>query len=253
MAYLYSDMYHVDQELNLVSLIPDGTTVSTLFKYLKANEGADIMLVNKIGMERTEGNVSFDDEVIVTSPDGTVQNVYFLSFMEESQNTEAYLLSNVFTVDQGAKTISGVPENTNYEVFMGLLIEAPNASVELMDDQGLVVESGKIGEGFSVKVTSSDGLKEVVYAINLLVSVDLGTTETFRIYPNPARDFIFVKGMKQNSNLVISNISGVIVKMYSTEQVQEGSISVSDLPQGIYLIYMQSINSVTPPVRFIKN
>ena len=52
-AYLYSDFYQVDQDLQLVSYIPMGTNVQTLFKYLHSNEGASMKLVNKAGEERT--------------------------------------------------------------------------------------------------------------------------------------------------------------------------------------------------------
>jgi hypothetical protein len=44
-AWLYSDLYEVDQALQLVSYVPQGTNVQTLFKYLHPNDGASVKLI----------------------------------------------------------------------------------------------------------------------------------------------------------------------------------------------------------------
>jgi hypothetical protein len=77
-AYLYSDLYHVDQNFKLVSYVPQGINVQSLFKYLHPNAGASVKLLNKAGQERMTGDVVSDDQIIVSSADQTVQHVYFI-------------------------------------------------------------------------------------------------------------------------------------------------------------------------------
>jgi len=98
-AYLFSDMYDVDQDNKIVAGIPTGTRVPALFDLLKPNEGATMVLYDKAGNVRTQGDVAYDDIVVVTSKDGTVSNTYYLQFIEEPLGKLAYVHSDVLTID----------------------------------------------------------------------------------------------------------------------------------------------------------
>lgn len=69
---------------------------------------------------------------------------------------------------------------------------------------------------------------------NSYVSVKNINSDTYSVFPNPANDFVFVKGLKSNdSELVIRNIIGKEVKR---EKIGINSrISVSDLNPGVYI------------------
>jgi hypothetical protein len=149
-AYLYSDLYHVDQDFKLVSCVSQGTNVQTLFTHLHPNAGASVKLLNKAGQEKTMGNVEADDEIIVSAADQTVQNVYFIQFLEEGNGSKAYVLSDVLKVDQILKEISGLQENTSYETFLGQIKPAPEATVVLLDYQQQAVTSGMIAHGYTL-------------------------------------------------------------------------------------------------------
>jgi hypothetical protein len=251
-AWLYSDFYQVDQELKLVSFVPQGTNVQTLFTHLLPNDGASVKLLNKAGDERMLGDVVSDDEIVVTSADQTVHHVYFIQLLEEGNGSKAYVLSDVLNVDQIQKVISGLQENTPYNTFLSLIQPAPEATVALLDNQQQTVTSGIIAHGYTLKVTSGDGIKVVNYTISMLTSVDQWMTEPLKVYPNPASDRIFIEGTGINGHLVIKNISGRTVKIVDNKEVLSGSVSVGDLTPGIYLIYLNNKGSYSRPVKLIK-
>ena len=66
------------------------------------------------------------------------------------------------------------------------------------------------------------------------------------IYPNPARDEIFIKSEAQIKRVEICDISGRIVKTLYATSLQNGvqRISVSDLPQGVYLLRIYTENGM---------
>jgi hypothetical protein len=251
-AYLYSDFYQVDQDFKLVSYVPQGTNVQTLFTHLYPNAGASVKLLNKAGDERMMGDVVSDDEIVVTSADQTVQQVYFIRLVEEGNGSKAYVLSDVLNVDQIQKQISGLLENTPYETFISLIKPAPEATVVLLDNEQQTVTSGVVAHGFTLVVSSGDGLKVVNYTISKLTSVDPRMIEALKIYPNPASDRIFVEGAGMNDHLVIKNISGRIVKLIDNKELLTGSVSVEDLSPGIYLIYTNNKGIYSRPVKLIK-
>jgi len=169
-AYLYSNVFDVDQGLQLVSLIPIDIKVQTLVNNLMVNNGATFAVVDKVGSERSLGDVAVDDNIIVTSPDGTVNKVYWLNFIGRAKNTEAYVTSVILEVDQSAKTISGIPENTSLGIFLGLITPAQFANLMVLNAGGVEVTSGEIGEGYELKVISGDGSKEVTYILSLTLT-----------------------------------------------------------------------------------
>jgi hypothetical protein len=251
-AYLYSDLYHVDQDFKLVSFVPQGSNVQTLFTNLHPNDGASIKLLDKTGQERIVGKVEADDEIVVSSADQTVQHVYFIQFLEEGNGSKAYVLSDVLKVDQIQKEISGLQENTSYETFLGQIKPAPEATFVLLDNQQQAVTSGMIAHGYTLVVSSGDGLKVVNYTISTLTSVDPRMIEALKIYPNPASDRIIIEGAGINDHLVIKNISGRTVKIVDNEELMSGSVSLGDLSPGIYLIYINNKGIYSRPLKLIK-
>ena len=343
-AYATSEMYEVDQDINLVKLIPQGTNVQTFFKHLKPNKGAYIKVVDRAGFERHMGPVRFDDEVIVTSPDSTNEKIYYLKFQEEKEGTEAWVVSKQLGVDQRAGDIWGIqqdlqinlleglltaapeanmhflsPDSTElspdetvergyllkvisgdsltekyYHLFfseekpgtgayvtsanpdsltvteaemmieglemgatvsdlMSLVIPAPKATMEVLDASGNPVESGELAEGYQLEVTSGDLQKQVVYDVSLITAVEPELAEkSISVYPNPATNNIYVDGIRANSQVMVRNIFGSIVKMVDSQDIQNDQVSISSLPSGIYFISIETEDFQSEPVRLIK-
>jgi hypothetical protein len=60
------------------------------------------------------------------------------------------------------------------------------------------------------------------------------------VYPNPATNLLFVKGVKAASSVVVYNISGV-AQTVSSNYLNDGlQLNVSALPQGLYILQVNN-------------
>jgi len=167
-AFVFSNVYDVDQDAKFISDIPGGTNVEIILKNLFPNEGASIQVVDKNGIVRELGDLKYDDNVIVTSPDETVSKLYRLQFNEEALGNDAYLVSEVFMIDDIQLVVSNVEIGTSVAVFMSLIETAPGATFALLDESGTEKTSGAIEDTDKVEVTSASGSVTVYYLISLL-------------------------------------------------------------------------------------
>jgi hypothetical protein len=71
----------------------------------------------------------------------------------------------------------------------------------------------------------------------------------FQIFPNPASDVIYLKGMVSGSAIKIIDMTGRIVRWENING--DGVINISSLAPGSYLLYGTD-ESVHGPERFIK-
>ncbi len=171
--------------------------------------------------------------------------------MGQRQGTLAYVTSDVLVVDQEQLTISGIPKNTSLNIFLGLVNPAPFATLNVYDAEGTLVTSGNIGEGFTLQVTSGDYTKTVAYDLSLLVTVPNTEIELVKIYPNPTTDQITIEGLRENCTVTITSILGNKVKVLDHKNIHNATISVEDLPAGIYLITITAENYKSQPVRLL--
>jgi flagellar hook assembly protein FlgD len=246
-------MYSVDQAGKIVSLIPSGTRVPTLFKYLHTSSGATAVLLDKEGNQRILGDIAFDDIVVVTSEDGNNINTYYLQFMEEGSGTDAYVLSSVLPVNQLALSISQIENTTTVIDLLALLVPAPNATIMIVDEDGNEVITGIVKNGYRVKVTSGNTLLEVYYELNVLnTSVVNLNLDGISAYPNPTTGKIFIVGMRDNSMIHVYNINGELVKLVKSEDLSMGTISIDDQPAGLYFITVNSGNYILKTLKVVK-
>ena len=102
----------------------------------------------------------------VISESGEVTILYQLK--PDADSSDAFVTSTVYSVDQIKLLIDLLPQGTNVGSFLGNLIPAPGASMELVDKIGLTRESGTVVQDDKLVVTSADGQTEVVYYISML-------------------------------------------------------------------------------------
>ena len=79
---------------------------------------------------------------------------------------------------------------------------------------------------------------------NNVLATDIFVKETIMIYPNPASNYINIKGFEPDDAITIINLNGQIIKSVKTEN---NRIYISDLDSGVYFI--KSKNSYS---KFIK-
>lgn len=254
-AYVTSAVFEVDQNAQLIKLIPEGTTVRALLGNLVPATGASWVLLDKLGYERTEGMVVQDDQLVVTAADGVTTNTYYLSMLGGTATYLAYVVSDVYTVDQDMLTISGseVTGAISVSDFLGNLIPAEGASVEVQDNTG----AGKAGADFladedQLQVTAGNGVNVVVYAIELdHTSIDAPGLSELSIYPNPTTDQFFIEGLEPGLKVRVYNAVGVALRNITAYSSVE-QISLDDQPNGMYYITISNGDDVLGRYKVIK-
>ncbi|MDX1283378.1 MAG: T9SS type A sorting domain-containing protein [Draconibacterium sp.] len=239
-AFVTSDVYYVIQRDLLIKYIPRGTTVGTFLNNIVPSLNATVSIVDKMGNERMEGNLSQDDKLIVTSPNGKVQKVYHFSMLRTeyivSTTYLAYVLSNTYDVDQISYKISGATASTLLSDFYSKISPAMGATAVVVDSDGVEKTSGDLDDGDMLKVTSADGQIEVMYTLELdLTSADeIGKTQ-IQVYPNPTSGKLNVAGNENSVNIHVINSMGQVIQSIKSDRSLE-VIDINNQPSGMYFI-----------------
>jgi hypothetical protein len=256
-AFILSDVYTVSQGENLVNFIPRGTNVNTFLANIVPSLGATVKLVDKMGFERTEGTLYEDDKVVVTSPNGLTTRVYHLSMLRTQYILEttylAYVLSNVYAVDQVDYTITGPTGSTLLSDFYARITPSLGATAVVVDADGNEKTSGDLDDGDMLKVTSADGKIVVMYELKLdLTSVDLTGVSQIEIYPNPTSGKLNIRGAEPGNRIQVFNASGAMVRDMKVQNSIE-VLSLEGQPAGMFLIVISNDSKVLGRYKAIKN
>lgn len=246
-AYVLSDLYTVYEEAKIVSLIKEGTTVSSFFANVTVVEGATAEVQIKSGQARMEGYLNYDDVLVVTSSDGSMVVTYELNFIEE---LAAYVTSDVFPVDQLEAMIT-VPENTTVESLVAGLSPAPQAMMTVLDVDMNEKTTGMVLETDMVKVVSGDERNETTYTIAVLISVYNSMIDNLKVYPNPASDVLYVENLPSDTNVRISDITGRMQMLKQAGELSSG-VDLSGMQRGIYFLTVEKDGKVVATVKFVK-
>lgn len=247
-AYVLSDVYGVAEEPGkIISLVTMGTGVETFMGNIVPVEGAMVKIMTVSGQQRTTGQLSTDDVLVVTSSDASVTVTYVINFIGE---LAAYVTSEVFTVDQGTMMIT-IPDNTTVEALLAGLSPAPSAAMMVKDADGGEKTSGTVLETDMVVVTSGDAQVTASYGITILVSVYNDMADQLRVYPNPAQSVLYVENIPMNTYVRISDITGRTLSLSQAFDVASG-IDLSDMRTGIYFLTIEKDGKKQATVKFIK-
>jgi len=242
-AYVTSSVYWVDQEAANIMFVPRNTAVTALLANLVPAPGATVEIIDKLGNDRVLGDIYQDDKVVVTAADGVTVKTYYLSMLiqnaglGEITNYLAYVLSDVYTVDQVAMTISG--DNLTGEclrtTFLNNLIPAMGATVTVLTADNIESTSEDLNGGDKVQVTAMDGETVVIYAIHFAVSANDLSQNGPTLYPNPTTGRIYIDGMESGNRIRVFNAMGAVIHdmVASSSKV---SISLDHVPAGMYLV-----------------
>jgi len=235
-AFITSDVYDVIQKDFLIKYVPGGVDVESFLANLVPSTGATMMVVNKMGQERMDGYIADDDKVIVTSPDGTVSNVYLISRLSTrfvpGGTYLAYILSDVYNVDQVNYHVTGV--SGTVAQFLANVTPAMGATAVVVDASGMEKASGNVDGGDMVKVTSADGKIVAMYELTTVGAGYNGETQIV-LYPNPTEGRINVTGVEVGNRIQVFNTMGAAIRDISVQSTNE-VISLYDQPVGMYMI-----------------
>jgi hypothetical protein len=238
-AFVLSDIYTVVQRDLIIQNVPRGTRVNAFFTNVVPSAGATMKLVNKMGQERLDGDVADDDKVVVTSKNGAVIKTYYIAKLPTAATPNvtylAYILSNVYGVDQVAYKVAGVDGVETVSNFLTRVTPAPGASVAVVDKDGVVKINGDINNTDKVQVTSADGKMKVFYTFGPLVSAKVVEAKDIQLYPNPTNGEINVSGLKAGYRIQVYNSVGVAIRDINVQNSIE-RISLRNQPAGMYMI-----------------
>lgn len=104
-------------------------------------------------------------------------------------------------------------------------------------------------------VITVQGTPQTTNSAQALNETFLGTSDfikkdAFKIYPNPARDFIEFKG--DFSNYLKANIYSLDGKLIKTSDLKSGKVQISDLSPSAYFIELSGNKTQSESVKFIK-
>jgi len=245
-AFVVSDVYTVEEVSKLISDVPQGTTVDVLYSNVYPVTGATMQLKDKSGLDRMEGEIYKDDNLLVVAQDQVTENTYFLAVLQEEINYLAYVTSNVYLVDQVSKVISGetLYSSTSVADFNGNLIAAPSASISVMDASMAEKSDGNMAEGDMVKVLAGNGVAQAFYDVEIsTVSTEDLLDEGILIYPNPTSGGFRISGLETGNRIQIYNTLGVSVldqKVFSSEEM----VSLDKHQNGLYFVVISDGSEV---------
>lgn len=253
-AFILSDVYSVSQAENLVHYVPRGTTVPAFLANVVPALNATVKIVDKLGNERTAGGLYEDDKIVVTSGNGLVTRVYHLAMLRNEliQNPVylAYVLSNMYNVDQVNYQITGVPGTTTVADFYSRITPSWGATAVVVDADGNEKTSGDINVGDMVKVTSADGKIVVMYHLGV-TSTEVMSRNQIEIYPNPTTGKLNVSGVEQGNRIQVFNGTGALVRDVKVARSLE-TVSLEGQPSGMYLIVISNDNQLLGRYKAIK-
>lgn len=254
-AFVLSDVYSVVQKELLIEFVPRGTNVATLMSNLVPNAGATIKLVNKAGQERLDGGVYDDDKIVVTSKDGSVSKTYFIAHLATDANPEptylAYILSNVYAVDQVMYKVAGVSGTETVSAFLSKVTPVEGASAVVVDKDGNVKNTGDVNGSDMVLVTSADGKMKVYYTFGPLTAASTINANNIELYPNPTNGEINVSGVKAGYRIQVYNSVGAAIRDINVQSSIE-RISLRNQPAGMYMIVVSDNNKMLGRYKAMK-
>lgn len=238
-AFILSDVYTISQSTNLIQFVPRGSSVNTFMSYLVPSTGSAIKLVDKMGHERVDGGIAQDDKVVVTSANGQVTRVYHLSMLRTqyllASDYLAYILSNVYAIDQVNYAIAGATGTTLLTEFNSNITPAMGATAVVVDANGNERTSGDLNEGDKVKVTSADGQMVVMYSLEFATSAEKPGISSLQVYPNPTSGKVNIQGLELGTRIQVFSQTGALLRDVKNSRTLE-TISLDNQPSGLYLV-----------------
>ena len=167
----------VNGALGTISGFSTGTLLKTIYDGVVVPAGATLTIIDaedsymtltKLNYDTAYVNVVATDHVYfeVVAENGTTKIVYQLS--PTSNPGDAYVTSDVYSVDQFGSLIQFVPNGTTVQDLTDNLYPAPGAKTVIYDKAGFVRDLGPVYRDDKLIVTSSDGKATKAYYFSML-------------------------------------------------------------------------------------
>ncbi|HET6559002.1 MAG TPA: T9SS type A sorting domain-containing protein [Prolixibacteraceae bacterium] len=182
-ALLKSTNYTINATGSIGSIagFPKNTLLKTVLAGVMVPERASLSIIDKNDAYVSLTKLNYDTVYVdvlatdniyfeVIAENGTTKITYQLN--PTSNADEAYITSDVFSVDQFASLIQFVPSGTTITSLLSNVVASPGATVAVYDKTGFVREIGDIYKDDKLVVTSTNGTTKVYYISMLNYNVN---------------------------------------------------------------------------------
>jgi hypothetical protein len=178
-ALLTSTTYTINASGNTgtISNFAYGAALKEVVSGVTVPAGASMVVVDAFGAYQPLKVLNFDtiyvdvkvnDQIkfVVTAEDGVTKISY--SLQPTSSNSDAFITSDVYNVNNTLSLIELVPFGTAVSGFMPNIIPATGATIKLFDKFGLERTFGVISKDDKLEVTAADGITKRTYYLSML-------------------------------------------------------------------------------------
>ena len=171
-------------------------------------------------------------------------------------NSDAYLTSNLYQIDNQNKQINGVANGTNVKTLLENTIPCKGATANILNKWAQLKTFGLVLFNDVVEVVSADKSKTVYYGITLNSEVEpekvLALSEkelkpNAIAYPNPTKGEVFFT--TTFCNLVVYDVTGKPVKHVTQ---RNNKIDISGLDKGLYILSVTGDDEIPFTVKLTK-
>lgn len=156
-----------------------GTALRTVLANIKVPAGASLTVINKQGAYVPLRTLNFDTAYVnvtvnsdiyfsVVAENGVTEIVYQL--LPSASESDAFVLSDIYSVVQKDVLIQYVPRGTRVPAFMANLVPSSGATLKLVNKAGQARVDGDVADDDKLVVTSKDGSVTKTYFISKLAS-----------------------------------------------------------------------------------
>ena len=173
-ATLTSTIGTVDDGASTITAIPYGTTLAAFEAAITPAAGATFDVYEGDGTT-VATDLATGYKVIVTAQDTTTTKTYTITV--NAPSSDATLTSTIGTVDDGASTITAIPDGTTLAAFEAAITPATGATFDVYEGDGTTVATD-LATGYKVIVTAQDTTTTKTYTITILPNSDATLTST---------------------------------------------------------------------------
>ncbi len=141
-----------------------------------------------------------------------------------------------------------VEKSVNGKDFIAIgQLKAAGNSTQKLDyflTDNLIAESNKT---LYYRLKQVDFNGDFKYSKTIAINVFNSKNTPLKIYPNPAKNAIFIDNFSGIKSINIYNLQGILIK-----KTIENSVNISDFPSGIYLIEVENTEGVLSRAKFVK-
>lgn len=213
--------------------VPMGATVIPTYP------GGKFVSYKMLNYDTTYTSVLVSDQIsiLVTAENGTDKITYSLE--PNGTESDAYVTSSVFEVDQTLSLIFHVPDGIPVSSFLSNVVPAPGATIEVQDKFGFVREVGNIILDDSLVVTAADGTTIRKYGLKMLGGL---TTSDFAYVLSEVylvdQELLWISGVNITTgltvadfkaNLIASTGATIAVTNATGQPKNSGTLAIGDL------------------------